>query len=66
MRRLFKSPGLTDVHLGASFDADPIYGVSTDGQRFLFPEIVGPAGKTVIHVVENWFEEFRNRTAGTP
>jgi Tol biopolymer transport system component len=66
MRRLFKSPGLTDVHLSASFDADPMYGVSADGQRFLFPEIAGPAGKTVIHVVENWFEEFRNRTAGTP
>jgi eukaryotic-like serine/threonine-protein kinase len=64
-RRLFKSPGLTGVTLSASFYADPMYGVSADGQRFLFPEIVGQAGKSVIHVVENWFEEFRNRTAGT-
>jgi len=65
-RRLFRSPGLADVPLSASFYADPMYGISADGQRFLFPEIIGPAGNPVIHVVENWFEEFKNRTAGSP
>ena len=66
MRRLFKNPGLAEIRLSAYYFADPMYGVSTDGQRFLFPELVGPVGKPVIHVVENWFEEFKNWTARTP
>jgi Tol biopolymer transport system component len=66
MRRLFTSPGLTRVQLSAGFYADAMYDVAADGQRFLFPELIGPVGKPVIHVVENWFEEFKDRTAGTP
>jgi hypothetical protein len=53
------------VQLSAGFNADPMYGISRDGQRFLFPEFIGQVEKPVIHVVENWFEEFKNRTAST-
>jgi len=41
---------------------DPNYDVSADGERFLLPERVGGQGKErFIHVVQNWFAEFRNR-----
>ena len=64
-RRLFTSPNFANVQLSAGFNADPMYGISRDGQRFLFPEFIGQVEKPVIHVVENWFEEFKNRTAST-
>ena len=36
------------------------YDVTADGQRFVVAEQVEGQGST-IHVVENWFEEFRER-----
>lgn len=43
--------------------SNPSYGVSTDGQRFV---TIAPATKKRrrsprIHVVQNWYEEFRDR-----
>ena len=45
------------VQSATSFD------ISTDGQRFLVIESVGEEAEEQqsIHVVENWYEEFRNR-----
>ena len=38
------------------------YDVAPDGQRFVVVETLGDADAAqAIHVVENWFEEFRNR-----
>jgi Tol biopolymer transport system component len=37
------------------------YDVSPDGQRFVFSERVGEAPQPAIRVVQNWFEEFRDR-----
>jgi serine/threonine-protein kinase len=37
------------------------YDVSADGQRFLVAEPVSSAGGPVIRVVQNWFEELRER-----
>lgn len=40
---------------------DANYDVSADGQRVLLPERVGAqGGERRIHVVQNWFAEFRN------
>ena len=56
---LFNHPGLRRA-LG-----QPRYDVSLDGRRFILPEPVGfEEGKTIpstIHVVQNWYEEFRDR-----
>lgn len=54
---LFKSPGLST---GA---ADAGYDVSADGQRFLtvLPVAGADAAPAKIRLVENWYEEFRNR-----
>ena len=35
------------------------YGVMPDGQRFVMVESEGGSRDTVIHVVQNWYEEFR-------
>ena len=37
------------------------YDVSADGQRFVVVEPAGEAPQPVIRVVQNWFEEFRER-----
>ncbi len=38
------------------------YDVTPDGQRFVVVETLGDAGAgQAIHVVQNWYEEFRNR-----
>ena len=37
------------------------YDVSADGRRFLLSEPVGETPKPFIRVVQNWFEEFRDR-----
>jgi Tol biopolymer transport system component len=66
MRRLFKSSGLTNVQLSAGYYAEAMYGVSPSGERFLFPELTGQVGKPAVHIVDNWFEEFRNRASGIP
>ena len=38
------------------------YDVTPDGQRFVVVETLGDAGQA-IHVVENWYEEFRDRVS---
>ena len=37
------------------------YDVSADGQRIVLAETVGEAPKWSIQVVQNWYEEFRDR-----
>ena len=37
------------------------YDVASDGQRFVVVESAGKATRPVIRVVQNWFEEFRDR-----
>ena len=56
---LFDHPGL--LNMGSNREAR--YDVSVDGQRFVLPERVeGRAGKPpTIHVVLNWYEEFRDQ-----
>ena len=50
-------------HAGFGVQAATSFDVSTDGQRFLVIESVGEEAEEqqAIHVVENWYEEFRNR-----
>ncbi len=52
---LFSTPGL---RLSASTYAQ--YDVSADGERFVVGESVSQ-GQTAIHVVQNWFTEFKDR-----
>ncbi|MCP5110052.1 MAG: hypothetical protein GY953_04380 [bacterium] len=53
--RLFESRGFGDA--GSHY-----YDVSADGQRILVPEPIHAEGREpVIQVVENWYEEFRER-----
>ena len=56
--RLFTSAGLTRF-------AFPMYDVFADGQRFVMSEPIGEPPPATIRVVENWFEEFRDRQAGS-
>ena len=39
------------------------YDVTTDGQRFVVIEDIEPTGvvSSPIHIVQNWYEEFRDR-----
>ncbi len=53
--RLFSSPNLVLPW------PVPYYDVSADGQRFVLIEPVGGPKPPVIRVVQNWFEEFRER-----
>ena len=55
---LFSTPGL---RLSASTYAH--YDVSADGERFVVRELVSQ-GRTAIHVVQNWFAEFKDRQGG--
>ena len=50
--KLFQSPRLRSGTLAQ-------YDVSADGQRFLIVEPIG--GVPAIHIVENWFAEFKDR-----
>ena len=52
--RLFEHPSLTAL-------VNPQYDVSADGERFVLAEPAGEPLEPTIHVVENWFEEFRGR-----
>lgn len=58
-QQLFESPDL--IQLGGA----PIYDVSADGQRFLTIAPVqdndGEPEPPKIRVVQNWYEEFRDR-----
>jgi Tol biopolymer transport system component len=40
---------------------DPNYDVSADGERILLPESVKAPEERAIHVVQNWFAEFKDR-----
>jgi DNA-binding winged helix-turn-helix (wHTH) protein len=51
--RLFSDPNL-DWKYG-----HPIYDVSADGRRFVLTEPVGESRQASIHVVQNWFAEFK-------
>jgi Tol biopolymer transport system component/DNA-binding winged helix-turn-helix (wHTH) protein len=53
------SPSRLFSHPGFQFWPEPNYEVSLDGQRFLVPERLGGKERK-IHVVQNWFAEFRN------
>jgi Tol biopolymer transport system component len=55
---LFESPGLALPTYSAMYD------VSADGQTFFIAEPVGEPSQPVIRVVQNWFEEFRDRESG--
>ena len=46
-------------HAAFTGSQDPNYDVSADGQRILLPEKV--SAERMIHVVQNWFAEFRDR-----
>ena len=55
-KKLFQSP----VFLRGA--GSPDYDVSPDGRRFVVPEQIAEEGSpSVIHIVENWDEEFRER-----
>ena len=59
--RLFEHANLTD---GAGTASYPRYDVSADGRQFILPERVDlgeEAPKPSIRVVQNWFEQFRDR-----
>ena len=53
--RLFEDPSLSGI--------GPDYDVSADGERFVMIETLEaePGKKPSIHIVQNWFEEFRQR-----
>ncbi len=52
---LFEHPSLEDRLFEYQYD------VSADGQRFVLTEPAGEAPEPSIHVVQNWYEEFRDR-----
>ena len=52
---LFESPAL-DVRF-----PHPSYAVSADSQKFLLIESPEDRGERKIRVVQNWYEEFRDR-----
>ncbi|MBI3695069.1 MAG: PD40 domain-containing protein [Acidobacteria bacterium] len=47
-------------HAALTYQTEPNYDVSADGQRILLPERVG-GQERMIRVVQNWFAEFRDR-----
>ena len=51
----------TGAHTGAQYGGFTRYDVSPDGQRFLVVEPVGDQPDPSIIVVQNWFEEFRDK-----
>ena len=52
---LFEHPSLGEVAWACQYD------VSADGRRFILTEPVGEAPEPSIRVVQNWYEEFRDR-----
>ena len=54
-KRLFSSPSLVEQW------PHPAYDVSADGERFVLIEPVGGPQPAAIRVVQNWYEEFRDR-----
>jgi Tol biopolymer transport system component len=50
------------LFVSADFASNELwYGVSPDGQRFLYPAANPQAPAREIHIVVNWFEELRSR-----
>jgi Tol biopolymer transport system component/DNA-binding winged helix-turn-helix (wHTH) protein len=49
------------AHGGFGHGLEPNYDVSPDGERFLVPGPSEQSRERLIHVVQNWFAEFRNR-----
>ncbi len=58
--RLFENPALEAIPNDLPFD------VSADGRRFIVAEPVGEAPTPAIHVVENCYQEFRDREQAKP
>ena len=58
-KSLFRLPGQGDIGLDIAYQ----YDVSADGQRFVVIEDVEDeqASRPSIHIVQNWYEEFRDR-----
>ena len=53
---LFEHPGiLTDTGV------DPRYDVANDGRRFVLKETLQRENPISIHVMQNWFAEFKGR-----
>jgi hypothetical protein len=57
-QQLFQHPGVAD---GVNISAYPRYDVSADGERFVVFQSL-PDNQPKIRIVQNWFEEFRDRT----
>ncbi len=53
--RLFDATGLSEG------DNSPGYDVSPDGQQFIIAQPVGDPPRPSISIVQNWYEEFRDR-----
>ena len=49
------------AHATADLQDLSIYDVADDGQRFVVRERLEGGEPKSIHVVENWYEEFRDR-----
>ena len=58
---LFEHPGLL-----ADPQVSPRYDVANDGQRFVLKEPLEGAKPISIHVVQNWFAEFKDRQTDQP
>ena len=58
---LFEHPGLF-----AGSQVSPQYDVANDGRRFVLKETLEGAKPTSIHVVQNWFAEFKDRQTDQP
>ena len=66
VKPLFEHTGLGFVHTGLGGGTSSTLDVSADGQRFVVVEDLeneeGEEAKPPsIHIVENWFEEFKDR-----
>ena len=63
-RPTFKMGETTELFTSPDLDWEwrhPIYDVSLDGQRFVTVETIGQAPPDRIRIVQNWYEEFRDR-----
>ncbi len=46
---------------GEGEEGEPLYDVELDGQAFILPERERTAPKPIIQIVQNWYEQFRDR-----
>lgn len=54
-KKLFETEFISNV------PANPRYNVSAGGERFLVPEPVSGEQRRVIRIVQNWYDQFRDR-----